>query len=204
MKYLIMCGRPTFYELDGEQIIARTIRLLQENGITDIAITTTDERYKQFGKVIKYNSYKQPYYWVNAFYNTKEPTCYIFGDVFFSNKAIKTIVETETDDIEFFASSPPFHPSYPKKFAEPFAFKVVNTEHFRKAINKTKRLWRNKKFSRHPIAWELWQVIRGTELNRIDYTNYVAINDFTCDIDTRQDAGNLRALIQYGILKEED
>ena len=36
--------------------------------------------------------------------------------------------------------------------------------------------------------WELWQVIQATPLNHIDYGNYTAINDYTCDIDYEDDA----------------
>ena len=125
--------------------------------------------------------------WLNAFYFTSYPVCYIFGDVVFSPNAIKKIVETPTDDVEFFASAPPFSTDYFKPYAEPFAFKVVDTEHFKFAVRLTKRFEQEKRFKRDPIAWELWQVIRQTPLNQIDYTNYTAINDYTCDIDAPED-----------------
>ena len=208
-----MCGGPKckddhflhFTKLNGKCILQRTVDLLKDAGIDDIAITTSGQGYDVFGvPVIEYDSNKAPYHWVNAFYPMDEPVCYIFGDVFFSKAAIRTIVETETDDIQFFASAPPFHPSFIKKFAEPFAFKVVNTEYFKQAIAETKKLQDLGKFKRGAIAWELWQVIKGTPLNKIDYTNYKIINDFTCDIDTPQDAGTLRTLIDgYGLLRDD-
>ena len=116
-----------------------------------------------------------------------EPCTYLMGDVVFSTKAIETIVKTQTDDIEFFASAPPFSKQYSKKWAEPFAFKVVNQEHLREAIATTKQLCDEGKFKRHPISWEFWQVVKDTPINVIDYTNYTAINDYTCDIDTPED-----------------
>ena len=56
MKYIIMCGgiyakwdRPKHLtELKGEPLVARTIRLLRENGITDIAISSNSELFEQF------------------------------------------------------------------------------------------------------------------------------------------------------------
>jgi len=212
MKYIIMCGGPKcletspvhFTNLNGKSILQRTIDLLKENGVTDIAITTSGQGYDVFGvPVIEYNSNKAPYHWVNAFYLMDEPVCYIFGDVFFSKQAIRTIVETETNDIEFFASAPPFHSSFIKRYAEPFAFKVVNNDHLKDSIEKTKHLVNEGKLKRG-IAWELWQVIKNTPLNHIDYTNYKRINDFTCDVDTAQDAATLRTLINsYGLLKDD-
>lgn len=203
MKYIIMCGgtytqwesprQLTVYK--GEMIVERTIRQLRENGVEDIAISTNDPAFDRFGIPIlsHLNSFrasgynKQTGYWVDAFYPTDEPCCYIFGDVVFSDAAIRTIVEKETEDIEFFASAPPFGSNYPKPWAEPFAFKVQDQKHFQESIKHTKKLDKLGMFRRHPLAWELWQVIKGTALNRIDYTNYVAINDGTCDIDAPED-----------------
>lgn len=199
MKYIIMCGgqyqnwtRPRhLIPIDGEPNVARTIRLLREHGVTDIAISSNNIAFTAFGVPVKYH--KNEYIadglerlsgqWVDAFFLTDEPTCYLFGDVVFSPDAIKTIVETETADIQFFASAPPFAPDYPKKWAEPFAFKVTDTAHLKEAIRTVKQYDAEGKFRRYPIAWELWAVITGGPLNSIDYHSYVAINDYTCDID---------------------
>ena len=177
--------------VDGEMIVSRTIRLLRENGVENIAISSNIPVFKKLGvPVLEHeNNYDvKGYddftgYWCEAFYPTDEPTCYIFGDVIFSPEAIRTIVETDTDDIEFFASAPPFAKEYPKQWAEPFALKVVNTEHLKHAISLTKQYQDRGMFKRKPIMWELWQVIQAAPLNRIDYDSYVAINDYTCDID---------------------
>ena len=173
--------------LNGEPIIARTIRQLRANGVEDIAISSLDSRFDGYGvpRLEHANNYicgDPKTYWISAFYPTDYPVCYIFGDVVFSNEAIKTIVETQTDSIEFFASAPPFDEKYIKNWAEPFAFKVQNSKEFAKALNKCKDYAKQGQLDR-VISWELWQVIKETPLNNIDYTNYVAINDYTCDID---------------------
>lgn len=204
MKYIIMCGgtyeKWNMYprhltEIKGEKIIERTIRLLEENGVKDIAISANDSVFAQFGVPVLYHEntyYARAYndtdgYWCECFYPTNEPVCYIFGDVVFSPEAIKKIVETDTGDIEFFASAPPFSRDYPKQYAEPFALKVVNTTHLKMAIDALKQFDKLGKFKRKPIMWELWQVIKNTPFNIIDYTNYTVINDYTCDIDNPED-----------------
>ena len=203
MKFVLMCGGTYNYwdsprhllKIHGEMIIERTIRLLRENGVTDISISTNNPVFEQFGLPILHheNNYNCNGYddftghWNEAFYLMNEPVCYIFGDVFFSPEAIKTIVETDTDDIEFFASAPPFSEDFHKTSAEPFALKVVNNEHLKKAIELTNEYDNRGLFARKPIMWELWQVIKGTPLNVIDYTNYTVINDYTCDIDSPED-----------------
>ena len=202
MRYIVMCGGsyPQWDEpkqmlmFMGERIIERTLRLLRENGVEDIAISSNNPTFEQFGvPVLRHeNKYWSPAYnvvegfWCNCFYPTDEPTCYVFGDVVFSPRAIRTIVEYEGDDIMLFGSAPPFADVYPKPWIEPFAFKVWDTDHLHRAVADVKRLRQLGRFYREPIAWEMWNVIsRGPDgdVDNIDYDSYVHINDYTCDID---------------------
>lgn len=206
MKYILLCGgmnskeqkrfdKPRhLLEIKGEPIVARTIRLLRENGVEDISISTdAPELFEGFGVKIIKRYFDTGSLWIDCFPTILVPVCYLFGDVVFSPEAIKKIVETETEDVEFFASAPPFPTIYKKRWAEPFAFKVQNAQHFREAIEKTRDLHLiYKAFKREPIAWELWQVIKRTPLNIIDYTNYTVINDYTCDIDEPEDIKNFQ------------
>lgn len=204
MVYIIMCGGnyeewetpKQMTEVSGEPIVARTIRLLREAGVDDIRISSNNPAFNQFGlPVLHHQNGYRAYasgdfngYWADAFYPMNEPVCYIFGDVVFSPEAIRTIVETDTDTIEFFASAPPFAEEYPKPWAEPFALKVVDHGRLRAAINEVKRLYHEGKYARKPIMWELWTEITGGTINAIDYNSYVVINDYTCDIDYPEDA----------------
>ena len=202
MKYILMCGSNhekingvprQLVQINGERILDRTIRLLRENNVEDIYITATDPAFRYCGvPVIPYNS-KGP--WINCFYPQDDPATYIMEDVYFSPEAIKTIVGTDTDCIEFFASAPPFGVQYIKPWAEPFAFKVVNQQCFKYCIDRVRELLAAGEWRRDPIAWELWQVIKRTPINHIDYTNYTVINDYTCDIDTAEDISRLAVII---------
>ena len=208
MKYILLCGgmntkeqkrfdKPRhLLEIKGEPIISRTIRLLRENGVEDISISTDmPELFEGFGVPIIERHFNSGSLWIDCFPTISEPACYLFGDVVFSPEAIKKIVETETEDVEFFASAPPFPIQYKKRWAEPFAFKVQDVWHFWKANEETHDLHIfYKAFKREPIAWELWQVIKRTPLNIIDYTNYTVINDYTCDIDEPEDIKNFQFL----------
>lgn len=202
MKYIIMCGgkyegwdKPRqLTEICGEPIIARTIRLLTKYGIAknDIFISSNDDRFKQFGVVLlkHENKYGHGGRWLDAFYPINEPVCYLYGDVFYSPEAIKKIVETDTNSIEFFASCPPYGDGYIKCWEEPLAYKVNDYELFRNCIEVTKHYGDIGKFSKYrkdPISWELWQVIKGTTLDVVEY-NYTVINDYSCDVDSMEDA----------------
>lgn len=191
MKYIIMCGGHSperhLVEVKNEPLVARTIRQLKEAGIEDIYISTNSDKFECFGVPVIHPETEIRKYWIDgAFPVLDEPVCYVLGDVLFSPNAIKTIVKTQTEDVEFFASSPPFAKEYRKKWAEPFAFKVVNYEHFAECVKRARALYVAGELKRL-IAWELWQVIKGTPLNCIDYSNYTVINDYTCDIDCEDD-----------------
>lgn len=201
MQYIIMCGGDypewetprQLIEINGEPIVARTIRLLKECGVDDIAISSNNEVFSKYAPVLKHdNRYTTTGYnkgnglWCDCFYPTDEPTCYLFGDVVYSPEAIRTIVEYKTDDIMFFASRFPFNRLYPKWYVEPFAFKVTDTQHLKDAVAEVRRLNAEGKFHREPIAWEVWNVICETDPNTIN-GSYVTINDYTCDIDNESE-----------------
>ena len=216
MKYIIMAGGKydkfttpkQLLKVNEEIIIERTIRLLKENGIQDISISTDNPAFNYLNVPILNhdNSYevidgKLYGHWVDAFYPTNEPVCYIFGDVYFSEEAIKTIIKTETTDIELFGSMPPLANNYIKNHIEPFALKVVNTNHLKESIQKTKELYKEGKFWRFPIMWELWTVIKDVPLQTKpdEYIyNYTAINDYTCDIDNKDDVIKLENYLKLG------
>lgn len=212
-KYVIMCGGiyeawetpRQLTEINGEAVVARTIRLLKAAGVKDIAISSNDKRFSSFGvPVLQHDNdldvkpdKTSTGYWVDAFYPMEDPACYLMGDVVFSPDSIKTITETYTNGIMFFASRPPFSPAYIKPWAEPFAFKVVDQKKFRWAIDYVKANVNTGIFRRHPIAWELWQVINGEGPRYINFDNYVAINDYTCDIDRPQDAVAIAEVLKH-------
>jgi len=193
-------------EVNGEPLVARTIRLLREAGVTDIAISTVHDGFDSFGvPVLKHrNDYRaRAYndcdgYWCNCFYPTTEHTCYMFGDVVYSHNAIRTIVDYEADGIMLFGSKAPFALEYPKWYIEPFSFKVTDTDRLKWTVNEVKRLDKAGVFHRKPIAWEFWNVSQGGDPNQIN-PNYVAINDYTCDIDTPQEIDNVLSHV-----REED
>lgn len=214
MKYIVMCGGTygnwnepkQLLKICGEPLVARTIRLLRENGVDDIAISSCDDRFEAFGVpvLVHDNEYRSSFRnessnggsWAEAFYPMDDPACYLMGDVVYSPGAVRKIVETETDGIRFFASSPPFHPLYIKSYAEPFCFKVADQKRFRDAVDFTIANENSGLFFRRPIAWELWQVITGGELNAIDFNNIDVINDYTCDIDAPEEIQRIEEALE--------
>lgn len=207
MKYIIMCGGDYsdwwktprhLLEFQGEPLVARTIRLLREAGVDDIAISATDKCFEGFGvPVVSHdNSFNAGVggHWCEAFYPMDEPAVYLMGDVVFSSEAIKTIVRTKVKSVMFFASAPPFNKKYIKSHAEPFGFKVIDQKRFRAAIDFVIANEDTGIFLRRPISWELWQVLNGDCVRTINFNNYEIINDYTCDVDKLEDIARLEKL----------
>lgn len=206
MKFVILCDSNNvepfktprqLSKIGNEKIIERTIRLLKENGVEDIIITSHDKRFDKFG-VERYepknNSYKgseQKGCWIDAFTTEliTEPITFLFGDVFYSKEAIKTIVESETDDVLFFCTDIKKGKDirYIKKHDEPLGFKIENTEKFLKHQDIIRQLFYKGEI-RRPISWELYRSLNDMPLNIHQLkNNYVGINDITCDVDNVED-----------------
>lgn len=227
MKYIIMAGGKydefktpkQLLEINGEVIIERTIRLLRENGITDISISTNNPVFEYLNvPILKHNNEfvcyggnetkASKYCWLNAYYPTKKPCCYLHGDVYYSDEAIKTIINTKVKDTMFFCTFDWNDGEKDKrnfKGREPFGYKVENQEVFRYAINKIMDMVDRGDFRNNlpPLSWTLYRFLNGydikrdakeyTEVNNIFQSvgDYVVINDYTTDIDHLEDVKRL-------------
>lgn len=206
MKYIILADSENLHsfteprqltKINGEALIERTIRLLKENGIKDILITSHDKRFDNLGATRyepKFNDYKPKEnkgYWLSAFpiELLEEPITFLFGDVYYSENAIKIITKEKTKSILFFCSYQNKDERYIKLHDEPFAFKVKDYELFKKHISIVKKLKDEGKTCREPITWELYRSINNLDINTHKLTeNYIAINDISCDVDRKEDA----------------
>lgn len=205
MKYIILADSNNtspfilprhLTKINGEELVSRTIRLLKENGVKDIIITSHDKRFDNLGAT-RYEPLHNEYdpvnltgYWLNAFpiELLNEPTIYLFGDVYYSENAIKTILETPTDSALFFCTYHNESELYIKHHDEPLAYKVIDTDMFKENINKVKQMKDEGICCREPVVWELYRTINNQYINEHKMTsNYVAINDESCDIDTLRD-----------------
>ena len=224
MRYIIMCGGKYnefetpkhLLEVNGEKLVERTIRLLRENNIEEIYISTNNPSFDYLWDIpkLKHNNEficcgeeenkKSKYSWLNAYYPTEEPCCYLHGDVYFSDEAIKTIINTPVKDTMFFCTydwTDGFKDKRNYKGREPFAYKVENQKVFRNAINELMKEVDEGKFKDGlpPICWHLYRKLNNkpikydakkwTEINNIFDGNgdYVVINDYTTDIDHPED-----------------
>lgn len=237
MKYIIMCGGEykefdtpkQLIKINGETLVERTIRLLKENGENDIAISTNNPAfdYIDIPKLSHKNEYthdtieigKPKGCWLNAYYPTNEPCCYLHGDVYFSEVAIQTIVmQCNIGDLSkngidsiFLCTCDWSDKNYIKsqknfKGREPFGYIVFDQVKFRNAINDLLRMVDNGEYENgiKPFSWHLYRYLNGLDLckNTKKFTdinnifdkkgNYMVINDETTDIDSIKDVEILK------------
>lgn len=213
MKYVILSDSDNvepfviprqLLKFNGESLIERTIRLLKENGVKEIFVTSHDKRFDNLGatryepRFNNYNAKRHTGYWLSAFPTEllSEPITFLFGDCYYSENAIKTIVQTETKSILYFCSYQNKDYRYIKHHDEPFAFKVIDYIVFQEHIDRVKAMKDQGLCRREPIAWELYRSINGLDINKhIMTNNYVAINDESCDIDTPNDIIQLERIL---------
>ena len=237
MKYIIMCGGeyPKFkipkqlLKVNGEVIVERTIRLLRENGITDIAVSTNNPKFDYLDVELLHNKKDKfvtlspnevkasCYSWLNAYYPIDEPVCYLHGDVYFSDEAIKQIVEAKVKDTMFICvpdkQDIPNKDYRNRKGREPLGYKVENYKLFRNAIDDLLNMIDEGKFinaKQSPIAWTVYRYLNGLDigLNAKDYGDlndifksngdYMIINDYTTDIDSEKDIKVIEDFINKG------
>ena len=203
-QYVIMCGG--VYEafgkpkamtvVRGEEIVARTIRLLKAVGIPaeDIHISGTDERLAKFGvDVLRHeNSFRFDGTelfgcWLDAFYPGFEDgtkVTFLYGDVVYTEGAIRAIVGCRRPGEILFGTGIARNRRR-KNWGEPFAYKVDDYRRFMDGVEAVKILWREGKLSRHPITWELYRYLNGLDVNvqRINGATYICIDDGTADVD---------------------
>ena len=191
MKYIIMAagegkrwsnylGIPKhLVEIGGETLLGRTTRLLKENGIEDYEITAHDERYAKYGKVVKQSDNDCE---VDRFEHQDEPCCYLYGDVYYTEEAIRTIIDAWVEDVMFLGSG-----------QEIFAVKVKDLALFYGHKDRVKRLYLEGKIGRC-IGWEVYRSIMGNPLDK-HWINgrYVYIEDDTDDIDYPEDYEKFKA-----------
>ena len=204
MFYVIMCGGNytkfqtprQFIEINGERIVDRTVRLLKENGCEHIFITATDNRFDSCGvpRLEHKNVFRVDEgdvctgYWLDAFYPhfaESDKITFIFGDVYFTEEAIKTIVNFKTDGNILFGTSEAKNELH-ENWGEPFAYIVNDYGTFMRGIDAVKKMQDMGLTKRTAIVWELYRYLNGLDINvqQVLDETYVCIDDGTLDVDS--------------------
>ena len=157
--------------INNETLLGRTTRLLKENGISDYVITCEDPRYMQYGPVSPQTKHDCE---IDRYEETlvNGPVCYLYGDVYYSEEAIKKIVNHDPDDVMFFGND-----------HEIVGIKIKDTDLFFKHKNYVKQLYLTRQIGRC-IGWEIYRSMNNLPFDQHIISNrYILFEDETDDID---------------------
>lgn len=133
------------FKIKGENLLQRTVRLLKSFGEKDIVITSHNPKYEVEGAV-RYEP-KNNVLEIDRFtYDLiEDDICFLYGDTYYTEEAIKSIVETKTDEIQFFGN---------KKSI--VAVKVADGEIFKKHVDRVKDKYIKGEIQ-NCIGWQVYQ-----------------------------------------------
>lgn len=182
-----------FVEIDGERIIDRTVRLLRENGVDDIYIVARDERYKIDGAELYIPKLTPEYHDADKFLSSAPlwlpdgKTMVLYGDCYFSELLMKTIVESTHPDWQLFArfTESRITGGAGECFAQTFYPNNIG-EHLKALVTLVN--WYDKGIIDRIGGWEHYNMMTGaTEENihkHIMRDRLVQVDDWSDDFDT--------------------
>lgn len=189
MKYIIMAdGKGTRWqnyrdipkhliEINGETLLGRTVRLLKEGDPRGkIIITSHDKRY-EFSGAQRYEPLHN-HLEIDRFTEEliEDSVCFLYGDTFYSETAIDTILSTQTDDIIFFGNARSI-----------VAIKVADGALFKKHVRHVRELFLQGKIEKC-IGWQVYQSFMGLPFGEKEIReNYVVLEDDTEDFNSPED-----------------
>lgn len=164
-------------EIGGETLLQRTSRLiLQRDEQAELFITTHDPRVKVPRAICcaPQNNYLE----VDRFTEEliRQDTCFLYGDVFYTEKAIDDIVDVSVKEVLFFGNE--------RKI---FAVKVKDDRLFRHHVARVRDAYRRGEIG-ECIGWEVYHslqqmALEGREIGK----NFFFICDETRDFNTPQE-----------------
>lgn len=189
MKYIIMAdgrgarwnnhqGLPKhLIEIDGETLLQRTVRLLHElDPRCEVLITSHDPRYEVEGAV-RYEPENNRLEIDRFTYELIQPhICFLYGDTFYSEAALRQIIQTPADSLLFFGNARTI-----------FAVKVEDASLMKFHIDRVKARFQAGEIHECK-GWQVYQSHAGLPFGDKTITDsYVVVEDRTRDFNSPQD-----------------
>jgi len=186
MKYIIMAdgkgvrwnnynGIPKhLVKVNGEILIERTVKQLNNfDKNADVIITSHDNRY-EFNGSKRYeplnNSIEIDRF---TFELIEDNICFLYGDTYYTDEAIKTIINSPAEDILFFGNAKSI-----------VAVKVKDSKMFKNHILRVKELFLQNKI-KDCKGWQVYQSFQNLEFDiKVIKDKYIMIDDNTEDYNT--------------------
>lgn len=166
-----------FIEVNGETIIGRIVRLLNEaNPKAKVLITSHDKRYEIPGatryepqnNVLEIDRFTEEL--------IQDDMIFFYGDTYYSDHAMNLILKTDTSDLLFFGNEKSI-----------VAVKIKNAAIFKQHVQRVRQLFLEGKID-NCIGWQVYQSFTNTPfLEKIKTDKYVLVTDETQDFNTPED-----------------
>lgn len=164
-------------EINGEPIIYRTVRLLRDLTDGEIIVTSHDERYEFKGS--RRHEPLNNRLEIDRFTEEliEDDICFLYGDTYYTESALKTIICTKTEDMIFFGNSKSI-----------VAVKVTDSELFRYHLNRVKQLYISGKLQKCK-GWQVYQSFVGQSFEEKPRPGgkFVLLDETTTDINTPEE-----------------
>ena len=189
MKYIIMAdGKGCrwknygnipkhFASICGEPIIKRTIRILNQLTTDQVIVTSHNPEY-EFDGAIRYAPESNILEIDRFTYELIDDNCcFLYGDTYYAEECLKTIVFYKTEEISFFGN---------KKSI--VGIKIRNGELFKKHIKKVKKMYLNGDID-SCIGWQVYQSYAGIKVGneREIYDDFIFISNQTFDLNSPEE-----------------
>ena len=189
MKYIIMAdGKGTRWqnyndipkhliEIGGETLLGRTVRLLKEGDPgCEVIITSHDSRYEIPGarRHEPLNNNLE----IDRFTEEliEDDVCFLYGDTYYSDFAMRTIISTEADDMMFFGNGRSI-----------VAIKVADGDLFRAHVHRVRDLFLEGKIAKC-IGWQVYQSFTGLPFGEKQIgEKFLVLEDGTEDFNSPED-----------------
>ena len=166
-------------EIGGEPIIGRTVRLLNEmmDGKCEVIITSHDERYEFEGS--RRHEPLNNNLEIDRFTQEliADNTCFLYGDTYYTEEALREILETENEDVLFFGNAKSI-----------VAINVRNSAMFEEHVNKVRQLFLDGKIEKC-VGWQVYQSITGQDFSKKAEMvgRFIILDAKTNDINTPEE-----------------
>lgn len=166
-------------EINGEPIIGRTVRLLNEltEGMCEVIITSHDERYEFEGS--RRHEPLNNNLEIDRFTEEliMDDTCFLYGDTYYMEDALKQILEEENESILFFGNQKSI-----------VAINVRDAEMFRSHVDNVRKLFLEGKLEKC-VGWQVYQSVTGQDFSQkaVIGEKFIKLDNKTTDINTPEE-----------------
>ena len=166
-------------EINGEPVISRTVRLLNEltDRKSEVIVTSHDHRY-EFNGSRRYEPLNNKLE-IDRFTREliQDNICFLYGDTYYTEESLTKILEKEPEDILFFGNMKSI-----------VAVKVKDSDLFIQHVDRVRMLFLEGKLKKC-VGWQVYQSVVGQDFKNkaVPTDRFVMLDEKTTDINSPEE-----------------